>query len=480
MSNNFRPRHRTALFGALFATPLLLGGCAIGPDFLRPLTSLPEQFSFSQTPPAQPEAAAPLDPDWWTLFRDPALDDLMQHAFADNQSLAAGVARIEAAEAAARAAGADLYPALSADFANTRNRTSGESYSGLKSGGPALYNDHRAALAISYELDLWGRLRRNSEAARATALASRYSQEALRLSLSAQITRQYLALRSLDVQLAVSTDTLASRERTLQIVRARLEAGAASPLDLAQAEASHAAMRAQLAQLQRLRAATEHQLALLSGQPGLSIAAGDITQLPIPQQPPAGLPSSLLDNRPDVRQAEETLVAANARIGVAKAAYFPTISLTGSAGSQSEAMSRLFGSGSGFWGIGVDLAMPIFNAGKTGAQVAQATAAQKENLANYRLAVQTAFTEVNDALSNLTGYTTEEEAQSAQLAATQQALKLAQTRYEAGYIGFLDVLDAQRTQNAAQLAYLNARQNRLAAMVDLFKALGGGWRDTSK
>jgi outer membrane protein, multidrug efflux system len=481
MPSKLQPRHLASLLGALIGGPLLLSGCAVGPDFLRPLTSLPERFHSEATAPEQAEALpAPLDPNWWTLFQDQTLDDLVTRSLADNQSLAAAVARVENAEAAARAAGADFYPAVSGDFSNTRNRTSAQSYSGLQSGGSAIYNDHRAALDISYEVDLWGKLRRTSEAARATALASRFEQEALRLSVSAQVATEYLNLRSLDVQVAVTADSQASRERTLQIVQGRLDAGAASPLDLAQAQGNVAAMRAQLVQLQRQRAISEHQLALLTGQPGLTVAAGDITKLPVPLQPPAGLPSSLLDNRPDVRQAEETLVASNARIGVAKSAYFPTISLTGAAGSESEAMSKLFGSGAGIWSLGVDLAMPIFNAGKTGDLVAEATATQKESLADYRLTVQTAFKEVNDALSNLRGYTAEEEAQAAQLTATKQALKIAQGRYEAGYIGFLDVLDAQRTNNTAQIAYLSARQNHLGALVDLFKALGGGWREEGK
>jgi multidrug efflux system outer membrane protein len=192
--------------------------------------------------------------------------------------------------------------------------------------------------------------------------------------------------------------------------------------------------------------------------------------------PPAGLPSELLETRPDVRQSEEKLVAANARIGVAKAAYFPSISLTGLYGSESMALANLFTSGASIWSAALGLSMPIFDAGRTGARVDQATAAQKESLANYRKTVQTAFKEVNDALVGLREYAGEETANQAQVAAARRTLELSQTRYEAGYAGYSDVLDAQRTSNNAQLQYLVSRKNRLAAAVDLFKALGGGWQ----
>jgi len=207
----------------------------------------------------------------------------------------------------------------------------------------------------------------------------------------------------------------------------------------------------------------------------MKIRATGLDQLPLPPTPPAGLPSALLEARPDIRQAEEKLIAANARIGVAKAAYYPTISLTGALGSESMALSNLFSGGAGIWSAALGLAMPIFDAGRTGARVDQATAAQQETLANYRKTVQTAFKEVNDAIVGLHAYSDEEAAYSDQVGASQKALDLAQKRYEAGYSGYMDLLDAQRTLNSAQLQYLASRKSRLAAAVDLFKALGGGW-----
>jgi multidrug efflux system outer membrane protein len=409
------------------------------------------------------------------LFGDAGLNALVQQALDANQDLQAAIARLEAAEAVAREAGAAYYPAIDLDAASSRLGTSGVTYNGQKMGG-AIYNNRRAALSLSYEIDLWGRIRRQNEAAGAEALASRFGRDSVRLALIGQVANEYLALRSHDAEVAVSQDTVTSRENTMRIVQARLDAGASSALELAQAENSLATAQSQLSQLKRLRALSENQIALLTGQPGLRIPP-DLTPLPLPPVPPAGLPSTLLEARPDVRQAEEKLVAANARIGVAKAAYFPAISLTGVYGSESMALSNLFTGPAGIWSAALGLSMPIFDAGRTGARVDQATAYQKESLAGYRKTMQTAFKEVNDALVSLRELAEEETANIAQLEAARRSLKLSQARYEAGYVGFLEVLDAQRTTNIAQLTYLNSRKNRLGAAVDLFKALGGGWHE---
>ena len=465
------PPVKIGLFSVLTATALL-AGCAVGPDYARPSATLPEDYS--QAAP-EARAAAPVNPDWWMLFGDAGLNALVQQALDANQDLQAAIARLEAAEAVAREAGAAYYPAIDLDAASSRLGTSGVTYNGQKMGG-AIYNNRRAALSLSYEIDLWGRIRRQNEAAGAEALASRFARDSVRLALIGQVANEYLALRSHDAEVAVSQETVTSRENSLRIVQARLDAGSSSALELAQAENSLATAQSQLSQLKRLRALSENQIALLTGQPGLRIPP-DLTPLPLPPVPPAGLPSTLLEARPDVRQAEEKLVAANARIGVAKAAYFPAISLTGVYGSESMALSNLFTGPAGIWSAALGLSMPIFDAGRTGARVDQATAGQKEMLATYRKTMQTAFKEVNDALASLRELAAEETANIAQLEAARRSLKLSQARYEAGYSGFLEVLDAQRTTNIAQLTYLNSRKNRLGAAVDLFKALGGGWRE---
>lgn len=450
----------------------LLAGCAVGPDYHRPDPLLPDRYNEAGT---EARAAAPVNPEWWTLFGDAGLNNLIAQALAANQDLQAAVARLEAAEAAAREAGADYLPRVDLGAGNTRSRTSGETFNGQRMGA-AIYNNRRIAASLSYELDLWGRIRRSNEAARAELLASQYSRDGVRLTLLGQVANEYLALRSLDAQLDVTRDTLASREKSLQIARARIDAGSASALDLAQAESARAAAQAQANQLKRQRGISENQLGLLTGQPGLKIPAASLNDLPLPPVPPAGLPSSLIEARPDVRQAEEKLVAANARIGVAKAAYFPTISLTGSLGSESIALADLFTHNAGLWSAALGLTMPIFDAGRTTARVDQASATQKESLANYRKTVQSAFKEVGDALVGLKELADEEIANTAQVAAARRAQDLSLARYEAGYAGFTEVLDAQRTTNNAQLQYLGSRKNRLGAAVDLFKALGGGWQ----
>ncbi|PKO48863.1 MAG: RND transporter [Betaproteobacteria bacterium HGW-Betaproteobacteria-4] len=457
----FRP-----FFGLTVA--IALSGCAIGPDYFRPASTLPEPAAAVAT------AQVPVNPTWWTLFGDAELNALVDQTLAANQDLQAAIARLEAAEAANREAGADYLPRLGLEASSGRSKSSGETYNGRKQGG-AEYDSNRVAATLSYELDLWGRIRRSNEAARAEALASRFGRDSLRLALVGQVANEYLNLRSLDGQLDVTAQTLDSRKQALKIVQARLNAGSASDLELAQAESALSGAQAQWSQLHRLRALSESQIGLLSGQPGLKIGATGLDKLPLPPTPPAGLPSALLEARPDIRQAEERLVAANARIGVAKAAYYPTISLTGLFGSESMALSNLFTGGAGIWSAAAGLTMPIFDAGRTGARVDQASALQKEALANYRKAVQTAFKEVNDAIVGLREYSEEEAAWSAQVGASQRALDLAQKRYASGYSGYMDVLDAQRTLNNAQLLHLASRKSRLGAAVDLFKALGGGW-----
>ncbi|MDR1890278.1 MAG: efflux transporter outer membrane subunit [Zoogloeaceae bacterium] len=475
MLNNFPQFHPSRLALALGAT-LLFSGCAIGPDFVRPDTALPENYGTEVNLPVAAEAE--INPEWWKLFGDATLDQLVEQTLANNQDLLAAVARMEAAEAAAREAGAEYFPNVDLQGSSVRNRTSGTTASG-KQMGVLTSTNRRVALDVSYELDLWGRIRRSNEAARAEALAGRFAHDSVRLSLIAQVVSAYLNLRVQDVEVLATTRNLQSQTKTRDIVLGRRDAGAASDLELAQAKAAQAATSAQLSESLRQRALTENLLALLVGQPGFRLEALADNAVPLPPLPPVGLPSDLIAARPDLRQAEETLVAANARIGVARAAYFPSIGLTGFLGSESARLSGLFESPAEIWSYGATLVMPIFNAGRTGARVDQASARQRETLANYQKTVQNAFREVRDALISLQLHDRAENELLAQLTAAGEALKLANARYDVGYSSFLDVLDSQRTYNSAQLQYLAVRRNRLNAAVDLFKALGGGWREAS-
>ncbi len=462
--------NKSALTMALF---LALGGCAVGPDYQRPAVELPAQYA----EPVVPTAQSAVQNEWWKLFGDATLDDLIERSQRNNSDLQAALARLEEAEAAMREVGAALLPEIDADAAASRSHASTETATPMPPGTPVLRDARRIALTTSFEIDLWGKLRRASQAARAQALASRHARATLSLSLNGLIAANYLALRGYDAQLALLQDSRESRLQTLKIVRIRRDAGLTSALEVQQAEGQLAGLDAQIAGLRQQRANTEHLLALLCGTAELKIAAGDLKALPTPPSPPAGLPSSLLEARPDIRQAEEELVAANAKIGVAKAAYYPTLSLTGSLGSESKALADLFSAGANTWSLGLGLVVPVFDAGRTTARVEQAEARQKQLLANYRKAVQTAFKEVNDALVGLRQSSAIEQAQTARRDTSQQSLHLTELREAAGYSGQLEVLEARRTSNDAELAQVNARQARLTAAVELFKALGGGWKN---
>lgn len=458
------------------AVALTLSGCAIGPDYLRPASLLPRLFG--ETMPAESVVVASnpaINPNWWTLFNDAALNDLVDQALKNNASLRQAIARVEQADAVAREAGASFFPEIdgSAGISNTKASTKTATFVATQ---PTIRHARSAGLSTSFELDVWGRIRRANEAARATLLASQYSRDAIRLSVAGLITENYLALRAYDAQLAISNEMVQSREESLKLVRTRVDAGLASPLDGYQAEGALAAAQAQLAEQRRQRTLTEHQLALLTGNPELKIAAGDLKQLPLLPEPPAGLPSDLIEGRPDVRQAEQELIAANAGIGIAKAGYFPKFTLTGSVGSESKVLSDLFSAGSGTWSLGLAALMPILDFGRTSARVDQAKALNQQSLIAWQNSLQTAYKEVRDALVSLREYREEEGAQGIRVDRAEKAMAISRLRYEAGHAGYLEVLDAQRTLNDAQLSAIAVRQARLSTSVGLFKALGGGWK----
>lgn len=458
------------------AFSLALSGCAIGPDYLRPANLLPAVFS--EAKPADNIAVASnptINPTWWTLFNDATLNDLVDQALTGNASLRQAIARVEQADAVAREAGASFFPQIdgSAGISNTKASTKTATYVATQ---PRIRHARSVGLSTSFELDVWGRVRRANEAARATLLASQYSRDAIRLSVAGLVTDTYLALRAYDAQQVVSDETVKTREEGLKLVKTRVEAGLASPLERFQAEGALAAAQAQLAEQRRLRQLAEHQLALLTGNPALKIAAGDLKQLPLLPEPPAGLPSDLIEGRPDVRQAEQELIAANAGIGVAKAGYFPKFTLTGSLGSESKTLSDLFSAGSNTWSLGLGALMPILDFGRTSARVDQAKALNQQSLIAWQNSLQTAYKEVRDALVSLREYGIEENAQNTRVDNAEKAMRIARLRYEAGHVGYLEVLDAQRTLNEAQLAAIGVRQARLSTSVELFKALGGGWK----
>lgn len=452
-------------------TALTLAGCAIGPDYQRPSAALPASFDAA---PARAASAA-VQADWWVLFQDATLNQLVERALSHNADVRLAVARVEQADAVAREAGAAFLPEIDggASASKTQASTRTASYS---ANSPRLRTARSATLSTSYELDVWGRVRRANESVRASLLASQYARDAVRLSVAGVVTSTYLNLRALDAQLAVVAETVRTREEGQRLMQLRLNAGLSSLVDSQAADNALHAARAQLAELRRQRALSEHQLALLSGQPELSLAAGDVRQLPLPPQPPAGLPAELIEARPDVMQAEQQLIAANANIGVAKAGYFPRFTLTGSTGSESQTLADLFSAGAGAWSLGISALMPILDFGRTSARVDQARALNQQSLISWQNALQVAYKDVRDALVNLREDGEAERAQASRVANARHTLGLAHLRLQAGHASLLDVLDSQRTFNDAQLAYITTRQAQLNASVELFKALGGGWK----
>lgn len=463
---------------SLLPLALFLAGCALGPDYQRPAVSLPAQYEESAAAPDKNVSPTPRGAtrEWWKLFNDPLLNDLVARAFERNFDLQQAAARIEEANGVLRETGAAQYPEVDLGAAGTHSRVSSMTAVPPGAGMPLVRRDYSANLSSAFELDFWGKLRRASEAARALALGSEYGKGVVELTLAGSVAQTYLSLRSLDAQIAVSQENHAARIASLDISQARFNGGLASNLDVEQSRGAKAALEAQIADLRQQRALAEHQLAALTATPDLTVAPGDLRQLPVPPLPPAGLPSELLEARPDIRVAEQQLIAANARIGVARAALFPTISLTGSVGSESQDLENLFAANSRTWGLGLGLMLPIFDMGKHEARVDQASAQQKQALAAYQQAILNGFKEVRDALSTSGLRAEGEKALDTQRQAALEAAHLAQVRYEAGYSPYLEVLDAQRSANEATLAYIRNRQLRLATAVDLFKALGGGWR----
>lgn len=459
-------------FVSLAAVMMSISGCqSIWPDYLRPKVDVPAQYAETTA-----QAGALVQNDWWTLYHDQVLNDLVNKALQNNTDIKLAVARVEEADAAAREVGAALFPQIDLNMAGNRTRVTEAGANPVFAGNPR--NNFKAQLGTSFEIDFWGKLRNAKESARAQALSTRYAKDTVALSLSSLVASNYLLMRSLDSQIAITQDSLKSRDASLALTKRRLEGGVASSLDVLQADVASANLSAQLLELDRLRALSLHQLAVLTGVLDLNLAAADINALPIPPTPPAGLPSSLLEARPDVRQAEELMIASNANIGVAKAALYPSISLTASLGGESLALGDVLKSAARIWSGGLSLNLPIFDSGRLNSRVDQASAKQKQALANYEASVQSAFREVNDALVNVRQNTERETAFNRSTESAKKALQISENRYQSGYSAYLDVLDAQRVYNDAALALIQSRQARLVATVALFKALGGGWQPT--
>lgn len=456
---------------ALMSVAAALTACqAVGPDYVRPQSALPTDYSETSSNASQKELAIK---NWWILFDDATLNALVDQALKENTDVQYAVARIEEADAYAREVGAATLPSVDFDATATRSRVTESGPFPVFAANPR--RNYTYQFSSNFEIDFWGKVRRAKESARAQLLSTKYAKETVAWTLSSNVARNYLALRSTEAQLAIVQQNLKSREESLALTKRRFEGGVSSKLDVHQAEVANANLTADIAELTRQRVIYVHQLATLTGKLDLALVSSDGKQLLTPPVPPAGLPSSLLESRPDVRQAEEQLIAMNANIGSAKAALYPTISLTGAFGAESLALSDILRSASRIWTAGLDVSIPIFNSGRLSSRVEQATARQKQALAQYQGSVRTAFQEVNDALVNVRQYAEREQALSLSAEAARNALQISENRYRDGYSSYLEVLDAQRVYNDASSNVALAREARLVAGVDLFKALGGGW-----
>jgi multidrug efflux system outer membrane protein len=448
------------------AVSLLLAGCMVGPDYKRPETNLPGAF----LEPSSGTASLQVPSDWWKLYNDPLLNQLVADGLANNTDVRIATARVEEAEALVRQAHAVLIPPIDGQGTAFRGRT--------PSTNLITTNAFTLGLSTSFEVDLWGRLRRGERSVRDELLSSQYGRDTVAITLAGSIARAYFAVRSLDAQLIASNDTLTAADQSLTLAKKRADAGVVPELDVYQAGGLRTAAAAQATEVQRLRETTVHQLAVLTGRLDLVIAPGNFDAIPIPPLAPAGLPSQLLERRPDVRGAEADLQAATERIGVARAGQFPTLSLTGGIGTASNELDNLFKTPARTWSIGGNLIGPIIDWGASAARTDQATAQAKQAEGVYVRSVQNAFRDVSDALSNVRRASEAEVELKDHLDQAGKALHLAQLRYEHGYTAYLEVLDAQRTYNDAQLLLIRNRQNYLSYTVDLMNALGGGWTPT--
>lgn len=448
--------------------------CAVGPDYKRPdATDLtPAGWRWK---PAEPEDEAPKGP-WWTIFRDAVLDGLESDAVAGNPNARAAMARVDQARAAARIPRSRLFPELSFGPSLRRERTSGNSPTPIPLDVPSAHlTTYSVPLDMSYEVDLWGRVRRSVEAAQAQADARVSEYHNVLLTLTADVAVNYFLVRSLDAEIAALQRTAALHGETARILEVRFTQGVLPESDFAQAKTELASTKTELADAARRRAETIHALALLCGKPASSFDIAVRPDVPSPPAVPAGLPSSLLERRPDIARAERTLAARNAQIGVARAAYFPALRLTGQAGFLSDEAGRLFSADSRVWSIGPSLSLPLFTAGRTAAEVSQAEAAYEEALAEYRQAVLAAFRDVEDALAQIVLWNEQAVAQAEALASAGRVAAMAKARYEAGAVSYLEPVDAERNLLRQERRQAELTGRRLAARVRLIKALGGGW-----
>lgn len=448
----------------------LLAGCAVGPDYKRPVVEAPADWRWKKAEPRDAQNKGP----WWELFNDSELNRLETEAIANNQNLKAAFARLDQSRAQARISRADLFPTISADPTWSRYRTS-PSRSGGFNAPASTNNDFKFPFDLSYEIDLWGKVRRAFESARNEMLADAADYQNVLFTLQADVAMNYFQLRSTDQEIEMNKQAVKLRQELLQITQDRFHAGYSSELDIASVQTELSSAKATLADAHRRRAEYQNALAVLCGKP---TGVFEIASAPISWSAPqisAGLPSELLERRPDVAEAERKLAARNAEIGVAQAAFFPSIRLTAEGGFQSFELQDIFNWENRIWSFGPSISIPIFSGDRNKAHLESAKAAYEEAVAQYRQSILTAFQEVDDALAGLRFLEEQVIAQKEAVQFANLASEIATTRYKNGVSDYLGVIDAEKNRLSSELQALQANTQHILAAIALIKAIGGGW-----
>ncbi|WP_266159540.1 efflux transporter outer membrane subunit [Dyella silvatica] len=466
-------------FALLLAIGLGLGGCSLAPTYQAPKVPLADQYQQHGSAldktwvPAQPADQLPRD-GWWSLYSDTQLDQLQQRLLANNADLAAALAHYQQAQAFSAQARAGLFPQISANGNGQRDRESDtKPLRGATS--PAIYDSYTLGAEVDYELDLWGRVRNTVTAGKDDALAAAADLASARLSLQAQLADNYIVLRGLDQQIQLLQQSMDAYQKALQLTQTRHGGGIASGLDVARAQTQLSSAKSLWSQTLASRELIEHAIAVLVGESASQFKLAVETKvIPLPSIP-ASMPSTLLQRRPDIAAAERRTAAANARIGVARAAFFPSVNLSALGGYQSAEYAGLLTAPNRFWAIGPSLLLTVFDGGRRKAGVEAAKAATEEAGAHYRGVVLSAFQQVEDNLAQLDHIGTAQVDQKDASAAAQRSLDLAMDRYREGAVGYLDVVQAQTAALEAQRSLLDLETRQLRASVQLIRALGGGW-----
>lgn len=448
----------------------LLSGCVQGPNYVKPTVEVPNAYRFSsaaaQVPQLTPETK------WWAGFGDPYLDSLVQEALANNRNLVIATARVDEFSAILAGTRSQGFPQVGYGISGNRARASEQK---IPSFVDPLSTTLSTVLSASWEVDLWGRIRRETEAARANLLATEEARRGVTLTLIASVIGSYVTLLDLDEQLRVSEATLAGREKSVKLFETRLAAGWISEFEMTQVLADYQAVASQQPPIRNAIAVQEHALSVLLGRnPGPIARSSSLTALHSPVVP-EGLPSELLTRRPDILQAEQQLIASNALIGAARALFFPRISLTGLFGFASGSLGSLFTGPAHTWSFTGDVAGPIYTGGGLTAAVDQAEARRDQSFANYELVIQNAFRDVDDSLADLKHTAELRDILDKRVGTLTRSVELANERYENGYSDYLDVLDAERNLFNTQLQLASARGDHQRALVNLYRALGGDW-----